>query len=397
MSKKSISSYQYKSQDLIHNPISLFNEIRAKGDLVWSTSFGYWLTGSKSAVAEVLAERNLAIIDVFDNYERLDKLTHVNFKPIKRMLEWIPFLHDGEQHAQLRSLFARVINQILAEYLKHFEQVSKQLLDQLVAKQRGDFVTDYSDHLHTYALSAFCGFSQEDAHEISLLAATAGNFDFAASAEKVKRASENAEKLTEKIRGLLESQQEKDWVKNLQIHLSKVGLDTGIESQMKAFSALIFLGGDALSGTLSIALAHLFDAHNGRLESGIWCNEPWFMNELVRISSTIQTAVRVATQELTICGQTVQQGEKVLVFFPAANHDPGAYDSPAHLSSDHATNLGFSAGRHLCTGKPMSLKALAIVVSHLAELKSISALPGRKLSNGTTIRKYQSLPVCVER
>ncbi|HZZ48729.1 MAG TPA: cytochrome P450 [Pseudonocardia sp.] len=90
-------------------------------------------------------------------------------------------------------------------------------------------------------------------------------------------------------------------------------------------------------------------------------------NEILRWSSPVVHMRRTATQDIEIGGQLVREGEKVVLFYGAANHDPTVFENPQRFDITRAKNphVAFgSGGPHVCLG------------AHLARLEIQEMLRG---------------------
>jgi cytochrome P450 len=101
-----------------------------------------------------------------------------------------------------------------------------------------------------------------------------------------------------------------------------------------------------------------------------------------------------------IQGCPVRAGEQVLVTFPAANHDPLAFEDPHEFRIDRAENrhVAFGLGIHRCLGSN-----LARLEMHIAFHEWVRAFPnfGLDMSEETTwtngqIRGPRNIPVLLE-
>ena len=64
---------------------------------------------------------------------------------------------------------------------------------------------------------------------------------------------------------------------------------------------------------------------DGRVETAV--------EEFVRWASPVMTFRRTATRDTEIGGQAVAAGEKVVMFYPAANRDESAFERPNESTS----------------------------------------------------------------
>ena len=78
--------------------------------------------------------------------------------------------------------------------------------------------------------------------------------------------------------------------------------------------------------------------------------------EAVRLESPVQTFFRTTTRDVTIGGETIQEGSKVLMFLGAANRDPRRWERPDDydITRRNAGHVGFGTGIHGCVGAALA-------------------------------------------
>lgn len=76
------------------------------------------------------------------------------------------------------------------------------------------------------------------------------------------------------------------------------------------------------------------------------------IEEVIRLESPIQSAWRIATEEIQVGERTVPAGRAVTVLIGAANRDPAHFAEPHRFDVGRSENrhLGFAMGAHYCAG-----------------------------------------------
>jgi cytochrome P450 len=77
------------------------------------------------------------------------------------------------------------------------------------------------------------------------------------------------------------------------------------------------------------------------------------VDELLRYVSPVQHFRRTATRDTVLGDQPVRAGDKVVIWFGAANRDPAVFDRPDVLDLSRAENphIAFGTGPHGCLGQ----------------------------------------------
>jgi len=102
------------------------------------------------------------------------------------------------------------------------------------------------------------------------------------------------------------------------------------------------------------------------------------VEELMRYLTIVHGQVdRVATEDLTLGGQLIRAGDKLLMNLPAGNWDSEFVDSPETFDVDRNTrgHLGFGYGVHQCIGANLARVEMQVAFATLARL-----LPGLQLA-----------------
>lgn len=124
------------------------------------------------------------------------------------------------------------------------------------------------------------------------------------------------------------------------------------------------------------------------------------VEEMFRYVSPVAAMRRTASEDLVIGGQQIAKGDKVVLWFAAANRDPEVFEAPHEFRIDRTPNdhLTFGWGVHFCLGTHL---ARAEVRAFFRETRSrglrfeVVGEPQRVLHN--LFRGWSSLPVSVTR
>jgi pimeloyl-[acyl-carrier protein] synthase len=83
---------------------------------------------------------------------------------------------------------------------------------------------------------------------------------------------------------------------------------------------------------------------------------PSAVEELLRYDSPVQMTSRVLTEDMTVGGKQLRQGQMVVLMLGAANRDPQQFPEPDRLDVERADNkhLSFGLGSHFCLGAQLA-------------------------------------------
>jgi cytochrome P450 len=108
------------------------------------------------------------------------------------------------------------------------------------------------------------------------------------------------------------------------------------------------------------------------------------VEEMLRYWPPVMDFRRTATRDLTLGGQRVQAGEKVVVYHASANRDPSVFGDPDRFDIARAPNdhLSFGFGPHFCLGAHLARVQLRAVFAELLGWDvELTGLPRRLTSN----------------
>jgi cytochrome P450 len=118
---------------------------------------------------------------------------------------------------------------------------------------------------------------------------------------------------------------------------------------------IVFAGNDTTRNTLSGTMKLLTEFPDERAKLAarpeLGANAA---NEFIRMVSPVIYMRRTATCDAEIGGQTIAEGEKVIMYYGAANRDPAVFEYPDTLNVERANadkHIAFGYGPHVCIGK----------------------------------------------
>lgn len=94
------------------------------------------------------------------------------------------------------------------------------------------------------------------------------------------------------------------------------------------------------------------------------------VEEIVRAASPVTFMRRTATSDVSVSGHELSEGDKVVMFYGAANRDPREFDDPEvfDVRRDPNTHVGFGGpGPHFCLGAHLARRELSVAFRRLFE------------------------------
>lgn len=129
-----------------------------------------------------------------------------------------------------------------------------------------------------------------------------------------------------------------------------------IETVVGMANLLIIAGIDTTWSSIGSALFH-FGTHEDDRRRLAADHDlfPTAIEEMLRYYSPV-TMGRVASEDVEFNGCQIREGDKVLMNFPGANHDPAAFENPEEIQIDRTRNrhIAFGSGIHRCAGSNLA-------------------------------------------
>jgi len=244
------------------------------------------------------------------------------------------------------------------------------LLDAMAAKGECDLVEDFSAVLPLFTLCEILGVPPEDRprflkwmHYLEMaqnLATQQAAADMAPTLELMQFIADfnaNVEEMFEYGRTMLHKRR-LDPQQDLMSAIARAQVDGELladEFLDGSWLLIVFAGNDttrnSLSGTMRLLTE--FPDQKARLIADP-ALLPGAVNEFIRMVSPVIYMRRTATRDTQIAGQAIAEGEKVIMYYGAANRDESLFPDPDRLDVARANadrHIAFGYGPHVCIGK----------------------------------------------
>jgi cytochrome P450 family 142 subfamily A polypeptide 1 len=297
---------------------------------------------------------------------------------------------DNPDHQRRRSLVNRGFTpRRVGEKEGTILQLTTSILDQVSGRGECDFVWDVAAPLPLLLIADMLGFD-ESAHDDllqwsdDLLRATTNSPDPA-----IQHAGMEAMLAFRELQlGVIAERraEPRDDLISTLCHAEIEGHRLDDESIVNE-TLLLLIGGDettrhVISGGMQALLDHpdelaLLRDDPDLLTTGV--------EELLRWVSPIKNMSRTATREVEIRGQTLAEGDQLILFYPSANRDEDVFDDPNRLDVRRHPNphLAFGFGPHFCLGASLARLELQVMFREVLrrlpdlELATADPLPAR--------------------
>ena len=165
-------------------------------------------------------------------------------------------------------------------------------------------------------------------------------------------------------------------------------------------SLLILVGGDettrhVISGGMYELLRHPDQFRDLSEDRSLM---PAAIEEMLRWVSPIKNMARRMTRDVELHGETLREGQKLLLLYPSANRDERVFDQPERFDIRRSPNdhLAFGFGAHFCMGNRLARMELSVMLDRLLDRLPDLVLvddgePPKREAN--FVSGYEALPV----
>jgi cytochrome P450 len=152
---------------------------------------------------------------------------------------------------------------------------------------------------------------------------------------------------------------------------AEVGEEMLAPDEIGPFFILLAVAGNDTTRTATSIGMHLLSQHPEQRR--IWQDDlaatsATAVEEIVRMASPVTFMRRTVTRDLTLSGQEFAEGDKLILFYGAANRDPRVFDDPERFDvrRDPNPHVGFGGpGPHFCLGAHLARRELTVAFDRL--------------------------------
>ncbi|MGP4049904.1 cytochrome P450, partial [Streptomyces sp. 2A115] len=273
-------------------------------------------------------------------------------------LDQYPIELDPPRSTEYRQLINPLLTpEAIERLVPMIERHAARVVDDFVELGSCDFVRDLTNPLPAAVTLDWLGFPEED--WAKLAGPIHDIFAAAAGSERAERGAAGLAYMDQRIRELIaerRSAPRADAVSALVAGRRGDGSDFGEDELVSVIGLLIAGGVDTTTSLTGSTLVHLA-RHPEQRQRLI--DSPDLLDtateEFLRAFAPSQSMARTVTQDVEVGGCPMHQGDRVLIPWVAANHDPAVFPDPeqVRLDRDASRHLSFGIGSHRCAGAPV--------------------------------------------
>jgi cytochrome P450 len=284
---------------------------------------------------------------------------------------------DDPRHARQRGIVARTFTpRHLQSLLDSVERTCSEVIDGICERGEVDLVETVSQPFPLLVICDLMGIPRSEFSTV--LQATnvilgAGDPDMLGGREDVFGALlEAGMQLSSLMNELAEHRRAHpaDDLTTALVH-NDVGEDMLAPSELAPFFILLAVAGNDTTRTaISMGMQLLSEHPDQRAmwQADLEGTTPTAVEEIVRAASPVVFMRRTATRDVSISGHDFHEGDKVVLFYGAANRDPRVFADPERFDvhRDPNPHVGFGGpGPHFCLGAHLARRELSVMFRQL--------------------------------
>jgi cholest-4-en-3-one 26-monooxygenase len=273
---------------------------------------------------------------------------------------------DPPRHDRIKAIFQRGFTpKRIGEHEEAIRAIATEKFDLIDGQEEAELVADIAQPVVARVIGSFLGTPPEDDEhwaDLALRGLAVGNEELQPDGENVA----TVERVLMEAMELAAERRENptDDLTSLLVHTEVDGEKLSDLEVAAGFALLVAAGMDSTKATYSNGMVALLKNPEERQKlvddpSLI----PGAVEEFLRMHPAFLNFRRTTTRDVELHGQTIREGDKVIMWYPASNRDENTYECPHQLDVErNPDHQAFGAGgRHFCLGTALARLELTIL------------------------------------
>lgn len=392
-----------------------FDTLRREDPLHWNPepepNSGFWAVTRYEDIWAVDKDSETFTSEKFVNLEEVDD----DLMDIRRSI----LETDGERHLALRQLIAREFSprNLLKNYEDLLRELTKQTVDRALEEDEFDFVERISADFPIQVLARLLDVPLEDTGQLIAWGnEMVGNTDpdytqhplDSPESEKYKHLpfrSPTTQDVFDYGRALRDRRKGgdgTDLVSQLANKMPSDGVPMGDRDFDNYFLLLVIAGNETTRHAISNAMLGLIEQPDQlNLLQADPALIPHAVEELLRWASPVHHFRRTATRDVEMHGKTINEGDKVVMWFGSGNRDHEQFTDPYRIdvTRTNVDHLTFGKGSpHLCLGSNLARMEVRLMFEELLpRLGSVEVAGEVTRVRSNFVNGIKKLPIAIAR
>jgi cytochrome P450 len=309
---------------------------------------------------------------------------------------------DPPKHDRLKALFQRGFTpKRIAEHEDAIRAITVEVLDGLDGREECDLVNDVAQPIVARVIGSFMGLPpDDDVVWARLMATLVGAGDPDATPEGAQSVIEHdVPEVFERCGKLIAERRATptDDLTSVLVHAEIDGERLEDHEIVMGFVLLMAAGNDSTKATYCSGMRALMEnPDQRRLVLDDPSLVPAVVEESLRMFPAFGHFARTATRDTELHGQTIREGEKLVMWYPSSNRDETRYEDADRFDvTRNPEHQAFGAGgRHFCLGTALARLELRILIEEtLARFPDMQIADTPKHVESPFANQLKTLPV----
>lgn len=392
--------YDWFDPRIFANPYPLYHRLRSRHPVYLDEDLSCWVVTSYEYVISALANRSLSS-ERTKQGALLRQPAWAGLAPLFTDISRLMFYADPPRHTRLRSLVQMAFTpRMIQKWRPRIQRIVDDQLDTAWEKKELDIIRDIAFPLPARVIAEMLSIPPHDYAQFKRwsddLVAFLGN---PPTLEQCTQLMQSIQSFRAYFHEIIEKHRQYPGDDLIDALLQSQDGDMLTEDELLMNCIGLFVGGhettaNLIGNGLFALLNHPEELQKLRENPSLIGSA---VEELLRYDSPVQFMARVAKQPVEISGQTIYQGQSVMLMIGAANRDPQQFHEPDRLDITRKNNhhLAFGHNIHFCIGASLArLEAQITIDTILRRMLSLhlQAIPFEWQEN-LSFHGLKALPV----
>jgi cholest-4-en-3-one 26-monooxygenase len=308
---------------------------------------------------------------------------------------------DPPRHDRIKALFQRGFTpKRIAEHSERIRAIVNRVLDRVAERGECDLVTDVAGPVVARVIGSFIGTPEEDDQrhiEETNMVLGFGDEDLRPTEEAVVEMMSRA---WDETMEYIAERRANPGMNDLMDVLVHAEVDGEKLSETEIFMGLGLLGAAGNDSTRSVFTSGMLGLFENPDQLRLLLSDPGLtdgaVEELLRMYPAFSHFRRTATRDVEIHGETIREGDKVLLWYVSSNRDESFYSHPQRLDvTRKPDHQAFGAGgRHFCLGAALArLEIKTLLTETLRRFPDIEPAGEPTRARSLFLNQLKTLPV----
>lgn len=391
--------FDHHSKEFGENYFGVLDEMRTRGPLLWSDRHGgFWIATTHDLVRRLTMDS--VTFSVAQGPDRVGGIAIPARPGAKSRPLFVPGEAEGEDHDNYRlALNPLFSKQHVATMRPMIEMHVSNAIERILSLGEFDVVNDFVAPLLASMACEHLGLDVENPPQFFLdLFGIVSYFGDSDGLEDVK------ERFTAAWKVVCDTVADRRVNPRADVisHLAHFSTPRFTDEEIQSMTLNVILGSsDTTSALLGQAVMFLQEHPDVRKQLA---DEPDLIRpaveEFLRLFAVSMAVGRTVTRDVEVEGVTLKAGDRIMMSYPAANHDPGRYPDPYEfdLNRGSALHLAMGVGSHFCLGAHLAKATSEIALRQLlSRVPDFRADPSGAVSNEdkNALNHWQRIPAWV--